>query len=80
MAVGEGEQQQQLALLHDLDPTQLLQDGSQPIQAAAFYAAHKAKQQAVQQPSQPGVCPCDGSAGVCYSTRQTPSLQFAVLL
>lgn len=55
MAAGEGGQQQ-LALLHDVDPTQLLQECSQPIQAASLYAAHRAKQQAMQQPSQPGRC------------------------
>lgn len=63
---------QQLALLHDLDPLQLLDESSQPLQAAAMYAAHKAKQQAVQQPGPPGVyvnllqrCPavvCGGAA------------------
>jgi hypothetical protein len=56
----DSEQAEQRALLlREPDPMQLLQSCSQPIQAAAMYAAHKAKQQAIQQhaqqPSQ-GVC------------------------
>jgi hypothetical protein len=45
---------QQLALLHDMDPMQLLHESSQPLHAASMYAAHKAKQQAIQQPGPPG--------------------------
>lgn len=45
---------QELVLLQDLDPMQLLHEGSDPIHAASMYAAHKAKQQAVRQPGPPG--------------------------
>lgn len=45
---------QELALLHDLDPVQLLHECRDPIHAASMYAAHKAKQQAAQQPGPPG--------------------------
>lgn len=49
MAAAPGDRQQQVQ--QELDPMQLLQQCSEPIQAAATYAAHKAKQQAVQQHS-----------------------------
>jgi hypothetical protein len=74
---------QQLALLHDLDPEQLLDESSHPLLAASMYAAHKAKQQAAQQPGPPGVylklqwCPAiacqwrsSGPAAFCREQRQ----------
>jgi hypothetical protein len=40
--------QRQLALMRQPDPLQLLQECSHPLLAAAAYASHRAKQQAMQ--------------------------------
>jgi len=64
---------QEHALVHEPDPMQLLQQYSQPIQAAATYAAHKAKQQAVQQQRHvQGGLLMPSAASSCCSTAGLP--------